>query len=97
MVFKTGHGKSKSKRKNPAKKKLVDSVAAKRKAMMEKKLKDMPMSCRNIFKNACTKNSKKTAIQAMCLECTGYDRKYIEKCPSLACPLWLQRPYQKGE
>lgn len=42
--------------------------------------------------------SPRAAIKSFCLECVGYARKEVTLCTSVACPLWLYRPYQtEGE
>jgi hypothetical protein len=43
------------------------------------------------------RNSKAAAIKAKCLDCCCYQRKEVELCTVVACPLWHVRPYQKGE
>lgn len=52
----------------------------------------VPMSCRGVFERA--KTSKAAAIKAMCLQCTGFDRKTIRDCQSEDCALWPHRPFQ---
>ena len=54
------------------------------------------------FTKAFAGNSRRAAITAKCLECTGLDRVAIRDCmakPTSAapCPLWLYRPYQAEE
>ena len=41
--------------------------------------------------------SPRGAIKAMCLHCTGYERKVIVHCTSYGCPLWLYRPFQASK
>lgn len=52
-------------------------------------------SCLGIFKRAFEGKSKKASINAMCLQCTNYDRDYVKHCTSTSCALWAVRPYQK--
>jgi hypothetical protein len=33
------------------------------------------------------------AIRAQCIECMGYEQRYVADCPAKACPLW---PYRSG-
>ena len=39
--------------------------------------------------------SPRSAIKAMCLICTGYDRAAIRNCTGWSCPLWAFRPYRE--
>jgi len=64
------------------------------------RLKQMPSSCRGVYKLAMAGRSRKAAIKAMCLECTGWDRASIAGCTASACPLFPYRPFvssEKGE
>jgi len=38
--------------------------------------------------------SRTAAMKLKCLECSAYQTAEIRKCPIMACPLWLFRPYQ---
>lgn len=40
---------------------------------------------------------KRTAIRANCLTCSDFDVAEIRACRVLRCPLWLYRPYQRGD
>lgn len=42
------------------------------------------------------KGSRANAIRAMCLACTGFDRKTIRNCTGWSCPLWPWRPFQSS-
>lgn len=61
------------------------------------RLDQMPMSYRNTYLKAVERKSRAMAIKAMCLECTGYDRKAVTACTSPGCPLYAYRPYQVKE
>lgn len=76
---------------------LTKAQTKKREEMIARQSKYIPTSAKSIFKRAWYSNSKLAAIKAFCLECTGCDRKYVEKCPSFACPLWIHRPFQKKQ
>ena len=41
------------------------------------------------------KASPRAAIKANCLACTNFQRKEVEFCNSVCCPLWRYRPFQK--
>lgn len=41
--------------------------------------------------------SPRTAIKAMCLACTGFERAEITNCSGYSCPLWKYRPFQTEE
>jgi hypothetical protein len=51
-------------------------------------------SCKKVFEKA-YKGSLRAAINAMCLQCTHFDKDYIKHCTSTICPIWYVRPYQK--
>lgn len=61
----------------------------------------IPARYHELYARAKRGGSRKTAIQAMCLECQGWEDgviKAIRECPSAGCPLHAVRPYQgKGE
>ncbi len=38
--------------------------------------------------------SPREAIKAFCLECNGWEEAAIRDCPSTACPIWRERPFQ---
>ena len=42
------------------------------------------------------KASPRAAIKANCLACTNFQRKEVEFCNSVCCPLWRYRPFQKS-
>ena len=37
------------------------------------------------------KRSRKQAVKAKCLDCSGGVRSEVRKCPATNCPLWLFR------
>ena len=59
----------------------------------------IPTSMQKIYGQAVgidgARPSRPAAVKAMCQECAGYERATIRDCTSLACPLWLHRPYQE--
>ena len=57
----------------------------------EAKLKDMPKSMRNLFRQAWATRSRKSAIRAFCLECMGHQASEVPFCTSTSCPLWEYR------
>jgi len=54
----------------------------------------MPKDYRNNYRKAMTGKYRAAAVKAFCLECTGWQRIEVNKCGSVACPLYLYRPYQ---
>ena len=61
------------------------------------RLKQMPVSLRNLFTRVYAKNcSPRAAIKAFCIECQGYERAAVTDCTAYACPLWRFRPFQKA-
>ena len=43
------------------------------------------------------KKSPSRAINAFCLECTGYSRQRITECYARNCPLHRYRPYKEAD
>ena len=65
----------------------------KTKEIIEKKLKEIPESCRKLTRKAIKGEcSPRSAIKAFCYECIGYVRKELENCTSPLCPLFEYRP-----
>ena len=62
---------------------------------IQERLGSMPESFRITYKKATKKKSMRSAVNALCQECTGYQRKDVTLCTDLACPLYMFRPYQK--
>ena len=64
-------------------------------ARREKALSQAPESAKGVLAGAFSGSaSPRKAIKAMCLSCTGFERKEIANCSSFACPLWQYRPFQ---
>jgi len=59
------------------------------------RLSQIPKAYKQNYKIAVQGKSLRACINAQCLECCGWQRKEIELCTSLACPLWAVRPYQQ--
>lgn len=58
-------------------------------------LETVPVSAVRIVERAYQRTGgRSNAIKAMCLHCTGYDRKAVKECTGLTCPLHPWRPYQ---
>lgn len=51
----------------------------------------VPPHLRGLYRRAWGDKSRKSAIRAMCVECMGYARADVERCTSLACPLYGYR------
>ena len=60
---------------------------------IDKRRADMPKVYRGIYDVAMTGKSRRAAMHAFCLDCTGWDRKEVRLCTSYACPLFPYRPY----
>lgn len=83
--------------------KEVDMPTRKKRAVMtvltgahRAKLAEIPISRRRPFLEAWKGNSLRSAVNAFCIECLGYeDIDGITNCTAPLCPLWLYRPYQK--
>jgi len=65
---------------------------ARREEAVQLRLKQMPVSCRGIYRRAVGGRSLRAAIDAFCQECVGYQRREITECTDLGCPLYGQRP-----
>ncbi len=61
---------------------------------IEKRLEDMPETCRGHYRKAMKGRSMKAAITAFCLECVGYVRSEVDICTDIGCPLYPFRPFQ---
>ena len=55
---------------------------------------DMPAAYRPNYEKAMSGKSLRAATKAFCIECVQWKRNEVRLCPSVACPLWLYRPYQ---
>ena len=53
-----------------------------------------PRMLRAYLRAVCGK-SLRSAVTAFCSECAGWNRAEVRRCTSLACPLYLYRPYQR--
>ena len=58
-------------------------------------LAEIPSSATRIVERAYQRTGgRMNAIKAMCLHCTGYNRKDVKECSGPICPLHAWRPYQ---
>lgn len=60
---------------------------------IEKRRADMPRAYRKNYDLAMSGRSRRAAIRAQCLECVGWQRKYVKLCTSVECPLYPYRAY----
>lgn len=58
-------------------------------------LNSIPLAYQKNYEKAMSGKSDRAAVKAKCLDCTGYQKNEIAKCPSTTCPLHPRRPYQK--
>ena len=56
---------------------------------------DIPKLYRSTYDKAKTGKSRAAAIKAKCLDCCGYQKVEVRRCPAKECPLWPYRPYQQ--
>ena len=61
---------------------------------IQKRLSDIPKDYKNNYKKAMSGKNRTAAVKAFCLECMGWQRVEVGKCDSVACPLYLYRPYK---
>jgi len=65
---------------------------------IRKRLNQIPEFLKTFFYKAMkNENSKTIAIKAKCLDCSCYQKKEVTLCPSIYCPLYKFRPYQKPD
>ncbi len=57
-------------------------------AARQKKLLEIPVRQRQIFRQAWKGRSRKAAIRAFCLECIGYEAAEVNRCTAPTCPLY---------
>ena len=62
--------------------------------MINEYRKDIPEVYRGHYEKAIAKESMRSAITAMCLECVCWQRIEITNCTDKGCPLYRYRPYQ---
>ena len=61
---------------------------------IEKRLNDIPVLYKNNYRKAMNGKNRASAVKAFCLECMGWQRTEVAKCTSVACPLFLYRPFK---
>ena len=61
---------------------------------IQKRLNDIPIMYKNHYRKAMTGRCRTAAVKAFCLECMGWQRTEVRNCTSVACPLYLYRPYK---
>jgi len=49
---------------------------------------DVPAKYRDGYRKAWAGKSRKAAIRAFCLECTGWSEAEVRLCTATACPLY---------
>jgi len=54
----------------------------------------IPKAYRAVYEKAVSGKSLRAAVNAQCLECTGWQRKEITLCTAKNCSLYAVRPYQ---
>jgi len=57
----------------------------------ERRLADVPVKYRGLYKRAYAAKSRKAAIRAFCLECTYWQFSEVALCTAPACPLYEYR------
>ena len=57
----------------------------------EKRLGDVPLKYRGLYRRAWEGQSRKSAIRAFCLECVGWSQTEAQACTARACPLFQFR------
>jgi hypothetical protein len=67
---------------------------AERQIRIEQRRSQIPKAYRGIYDKAVRGRSLRAAVKAQCLECCCWQRKEVELCTDLGCPLYAVRPYQ---
>lgn len=49
---------------------------------------DIPIKYKKQYQEAMKGRSRKTAMQAFCNECVGYNNKEVKNCTDIGCPLY---------
>lgn len=62
-------------------------------AAQARKLAELPVRIRPIFRRAWAGKSRKAAMRAHCLECCGYESAEVGRCTGATCALY---PYRGG-
>lgn len=60
-------------------------------AVRDRKLEQIPLRQRPVFRRAWGGQSRKAAMRAFCLECMGYESAEVSRCTAPACPLFEYR------
>ena len=55
------------------------------------KLDDIPEKYRSLYERAMSGKSRKAAVRAHCLMCTGWQPSEVAKCTASTCPLFPYR------
>ena len=61
---------------------------------IQKRLNDIPIHYKNNYIKAVSGKSRSAGVKAFCLECMGWQREEVRICTSVACPLFLYRPFK---
>jgi len=73
---------------------LCPDLSDKRRAMVLNRLAQMPATHRRRYCKAVAGRSLAACVAAFCAECVQWDRSEVERCTSLACPLFAVRPWK---
>lgn len=56
--------------------------------------KHLPDHAVGVYDKAMSGKSLRACINARCVDCCGWSKSEVTKCPAMSCPLWHVRPYQ---
>ena len=70
------------------------SLSGPRRRLVADRLSQMPETCRANYLKAVRGKSLAAAVKSFCGECVCWNRREVEKCTALACPLYAVRPFQ---
>ncbi len=57
--------------------------------------KHIPENSLKAYDKAMNGKSLRACINARCIDCCGWNKAEVHKCPAMSCPLWHVRPYQR--
>jgi hypothetical protein len=74
----------------------ADGESSSRERAMADRISQMPKTSVSAYLKASRgRATPRVAIKAFCMECVGWNRIEVTKCPASACPLWMYRPFQR--
>lgn len=76
---------------------MIDRAAQTIAEAREKWCEHIPAIYQRVYRKAVKGKSLRAAVNAKCQDCVNWQRKEIENCTIVTCPLWSVRPYSKAK